>query len=62
MKKTLTHILIGHVPVGAFPVGHDLPHHDSVAPHVAGGGEFAVLYGFWRRPSDWDFAALSRER
>lgn len=31
-----TYILIGHVPVGPLPVGHHLPHDDTVAPHVAG--------------------------
>lgn len=57
----VTHILIGHVPIGTFSVGHDLPHYDSIAPHVTGGGEFAILYGFRRGPSDGDFAALSRK-
>lgn len=56
--KAITHILIGHVPIGTFPVGHDLPHNDSVTPHVTCGGEFAILDGFWCSPSDGDLAAL----
>lgn len=31
-----TYILIGHVPIGPLPVGHHLPHDDTIAPHVAG--------------------------
>lgn len=56
--KTVTHILIGHVPIGTFPVGHDLPHHDSITPHVTRRGEFAILNGFWRCPLDGDLATL----
>lgn len=31
-----TYILIGHVPIWPFSIGHHLPHDDAVTPHVTG--------------------------
>lgn len=41
-----THILVGHVPVGSLAIGHDFPHDDAKAPHVAGRAEVVILDGF----------------
>lgn len=53
-----TYILIGHVPVGPLPIGHHLPHDDTIAPDVTGRGELPVLDGFWGRPADGDLPTL----
>ena len=53
-----TYVLVGHVPVGPFPVGHHLPHDDAVAPDVTGRGELPVLDGLWGRPADGDLPTL----
>lgn len=53
-----TYILIGHVPVGPLPVGHHLPHDDTIAPHIAGRGELPVLDGFWGCPANGDLPTL----
>lgn len=56
--QVATHILIGHVPVRPFPIGHDLPHDNAITPHVACRGEFTILDGFCCGPSDGYFSAL----
>ena len=61
LYKAVTHILIGHVPVRPFPIGHDLPHDNAITPHITCGGEFTILDGFWRGPSDGYFATLFSE-
>ena len=53
-----TYVLVGHVPVGSFPIGHHLPHDDTIAPDVTGRGELPVLDGFWGRPADGDLPTL----
>ena len=58
VSYVVTHILIGHVPVRPFPIGHDFPHDNAVTPDITCRGEFAVLDGFWCGPSDWYFATL----
>lgn len=56
--KTVTHVLVGHVPIRSFPIGHDLPHDNAVTPHVTCRGEFTILYGFWRSPSHGNLPSL----
>lgn len=55
---TGTHISVGEVPVRPLSVGHHLPHHHSITPHVAGRGELAVGDGFGGCPADRDLSAL----
>lgn len=57
-KLFVTHVLVGHIPIRPLAVGHDLPHDNAVTPHVTCRGEFPILYGFGRSPSDGDFATL----
>lgn len=54
----VTHILVGHLPVGSLSIWNDLPHDDTVTPHIAGWGELPVGYGLWSRPPDGDLPSL----
>lgn len=58
----LTHILVGHLPVGSLSIWNHLPHDDSVTPHIAGWGELPVGYGLWSRPSDGDLPSGGKIR
>lgn len=58
MAVQISYILIAHVPVWSLSIGHDLPHDDTVAPHVTGRGELPVLDGLWRGPSDGNLPSL----
>lgn len=54
----VTYILVGHVPVRPFSIRHNLPHDNTVTPHVTCRGEFTVLDSFWCSPPDRDFSTL----
>lgn len=54
----VTHILVGHLPVGSLSVWNHLPHDDTVTPHIAGWGELPVGDGLWSCPSDGDLPSL----
>lgn len=57
-----THVLVGHVPVGSLAVGHDFPHDDAEAPHVAGRTEVVILDGFRGRPQHQALPTLERQK
>lgn len=57
-----TYVLVGHLPVRSLPIRHHFPHHNPVAPDIAGRSEFAEGDGFWSCPSDWDFPSLGRPK
>ena len=40
--------------IRVLPVGEHLPQRDSVAPHITGAGESAVVDGFWSIPCNVD--------
>lgn len=61
LQSRPTHILIGHLPVGSLPVGHDFPHDDAVAPRVTGGGELPVGDGLRCGPPNRDLTALDTQ-
>lgn len=52
------YILVCHFPVRPLAVGHHLPHHNAVAPDVAGRCEFAEGDRFGCCPSDGDLPSL----
>lgn len=54
----LDHVLVTPVPVRAFAVRHDLPHHDTERPDVRRGGELSERYGLGCGPPDRDLTAL----
>lgn len=56
----VTHVLVGHVPVGPLPKAQHLPHDDPVAPGVTGRGEGAERDGLGGRPADRDLPALAQ--
>jgi len=55
------YILVCHFPVRPLAVGHHLPHHNAVAPHIAGRREFAEGDRFGCCPSDGDLSSLDRK-
>lgn len=52
------YILVCHFPVRPLAVGHHLPHHNAVAPDIAGRCEFAEGDCFRCCPSDGDLPSL----
>lgn len=56
----VTHILVGHLPVGSLSIWDHFPHDNTVAPHITGWGELPEGNGLWCRPSDWDLASLQK--
>lgn len=52
------YILVCHLPVRPLAVGHHLPHHDAVAPDIAGRCEFTEGDCFRCCPSDGDLPSL----
>lgn len=57
-----TYILIAHIPVRPFPERHDFPHHDPIAPGVAGRGELPEGNGFRGCPSDGNLSSLKMRK
>lgn len=55
------YILVCHFPVRSLAVGHHLPHHDAVAPDIAGRREFPEGDCLRCRPSDGDLPSLERK-
>lgn len=57
-RVKMSYILIAHVPVWSFSIGHDLPHDDAITPHIAGRGKLSVLDRLRRGPSDGNLPSL----
>lgn len=53
-----SYLIVTPVPIRPFAKWHDLPQHDSIAPHVTWGCKFAILDRFKRRPSDGNLTTL----
>lgn len=52
------YILVCHFPVRSLAVGHHFPHHNAIAPNIAGRCEFAEGNRFGCRPSDGNLPSL----
>lgn len=55
---TCAYILVCHFPVRSLAVGHHFPHHNAIAPNIAGWCELAEGNRFGCRPSDGNLPSL----